>query len=344
MPTTQSARTDTPGKLGILMAGMGAIASTLVAGVEAVRMGTGRPLGSLTQLALAPGATTRNPQKLYEYLNLNRIQDLVFGGWDITPGTVFDSATRAEVLDPALLERLRPGLEAVEPMPGIHDPRYLRRAEGKRLKPESNKYAQAEALRADIRAFKKQHRLDQVVVMWCGSTEVFLTPGPAHQGIGIFETAMKENEASIAPSMIYAYAALRENCGFVNATPTLSVDLPVMLELAAEHHAPVSGKDLKTGQTWLKTVLAPGIKQRMLGLNGWFSMNILGNQDGAVLDDPAAFRSKEESKLSALNHILQPELYPELYGQMSHQVKINYYPPRGDNKESWDTIDILGWL
>ncbi|MGH9394009.1 MAG: inositol-3-phosphate synthase, partial [Terriglobales bacterium] len=202
----------------------------------------------------------------------------------------------------------------------------------------------AEALRADIRGFKQHHGLQQAVVMWCGSTEVYLPAGPAHQSVRIFETAMLENEPTIAPSMIYAYAALREGCAFVNATPTLTVDLPVMIELAQRNHCPVSGKDLKTGQTLLKTILAPGIKQRMLGLAGWFSTNILGNGDGATLDDPAAFRSKEESKLSALNHILQPELYPELYGKLSHQVKINYYPPRGDNKESWDNIDIVGWM
>ncbi|HXE30634.1 MAG TPA: inositol-3-phosphate synthase, partial [Terriglobales bacterium] len=243
-----------------------------------------------------------------------------------------------------LLAATRPALEAIQPMPGIHDPQYLRRAEGKRVKPQTNKFEQAEALRQDIRNFKKEHKLEQVVVMWCGSTEVFLTVGPAHQSLHIFEAAMRENEPTIAPSMIYAYAALQEHCSFVNATPTLTVDMPVMTELAAHNGCPISGKDLKTGQTLLKTILAPGIKQRMLGLAGWFSTNILGNGDGATLDDPAAFRSKEESKLSALNHILQPELYPELYGKLSHQVKINYYPPRGDNKESWDNIDIVGWL
>jgi myo-inositol-1-phosphate synthase len=229
-------------------------------------------------------------------------------------------------------------------MPGIYDSRFLRRTEGRRVKTEQNKYEQAQVLRSDIRSFREAHGVDQLVVMWCGSTEVFLTPGPAHQALKIFEAALKENEPTIAPSMVYAYAALQEGCAFVNATPTLTVDLPVMTELAEANGCPVCGKDLKTGQTLLKTILAPGIKQRMLGMSGWFSMNILGNQDGAVLDDPAAFRSKEESKLSVLNHILEPEIYPELYGSLSHQVKINYYPPRGDNKESWDTIDIVGWL
>src|SRR6185312_6998755 len=233
-------------------------------------------------------------------------------------------AQAAGVLEPMQLAAVKPALESVEPMAGIHDPQYLRRTEGRRVKPTTNKWEQAEALRADIREFKQKNKIEQVVVLWCGSTEVFLQAGPAHQSPRIFEAALKENEPTIAPSMIYSYAALKEGCGFVNATPTLTVDLPVMIELAQTNGCPVSGKDLKTGQTLLKTILAPGLKQRMLGLAGWFSTNILGNGDGATLDDPAAFRSKEESKLSALNHILQPELYPELYGQLSHQVKINY--------------------
>ncbi|MGH9480599.1 MAG: inositol-3-phosphate synthase [Terriglobales bacterium] len=332
-------------RLGVLIAGMGAISTTLIAGVEAVRQGLARPIGALTQLAMiSPPDQPRQRVPLAEYLQLSRLDDLVFGGWDINPGNAYDMAAAAGVLEPLLLAAVKPALEAVEPMAGIHDPQYLRRVEGRRVKPETNKFEQAEALRQDIRAFKKQHQLDQAVVMWCGSTEVFLPIGPAHQSQRIFEAAMRENEPTIAPSMIYAYAALQERCGFVNATPTLTVDLPVMTELAVERGCPVSGKDLKTGQTLLKTILAPGIKQRMLGLAGWFSTNILGNGDGATLDDPAAFRSKEESKLSALNHILQPELYPELYGKLSHQVKINYYPPRGDNKESWDNIDLVGWL
>ncbi len=334
-----------PPRLGVLLAGMGAISTTLIAGVDAVRQGLAKPFGALTQLAkIAPPDQPKAQVALAEYLNLTRLEDLVFGGWDINPGNGYDMAQAAGVLEPLLLAAVRPALEAVEPMAGIHDPQYLRRTEGRRVKPQTNKFEQAEALRQDIRAFKKQHGVEQVVVMWCGSTEVFLPAGPAHQSLHIFEAAMRENEPTIAPSMIYAYAALQEGCSFVNATPTLTVDMPVMTELAARQGCPVSGKDLKTGQTLLKTILAPGIKQRMLGLSGWFSTNILGNGDGATLDDPAAFRSKEESKLSALNHILQPEVYPELYGKLSHQVKINYYPPRGDNKESWDNIDVVGWL
>ncbi len=334
-----------PPRLGVLLAGMGAISTTLIAGVEATRQGLARPFGALTQLAMiAPPGQPKQRVPLAEYLNLTGLEDLAFGGWDINPGNGYDMAVAAGVLEPLLLAAVRPALEKIEPMPGIHDPQYLRRTEGRRVKAETNKYEQAEALRADIRRFKQQHQVDQAVVMWCGSTEVFLPAGPAHQSQRIFEAAMKENEPTIAPSMIYAWAALQEGCGFVNATPTLTVDMPVMIELAKQQGCPVSGKDLKTGQTLLKTILAPGIKQRMLGLAGWFSTNILGNGDGATLDDPAAFRSKEESKLSALNHILQPELYPELYGKLSHQVKINYYPPRGDNKESWDNIDIVGWL
>ncbi len=332
-------------RLGVLLAGMGAISTTLIAGVEAIRQGLARPFGALTQLAMiAPPGQPKQRVPLAEYLHLTRLEDLAFGGWDINPGNGYDMAVASGVLEPLLLAAVRPALEQVEPMAGIHDPQYLRRTEGRRVKAETNKFEQAEALRADIRRFKQQRQVDQVVVMWCGSTEVFLAAGPAHQSQRIFEAAMKENEPTIAPSMIYAYAALQEGCGFVNATPTLTVDMPVMIELAAQRGCPVSGKDLKTGQTLLKTILAPGIKQRMLGLSGWFSTNILGNGDGATLDDPAAFRSKEESKLSALNHILQPELYPELYGKLSHQVKINYYPPRGDNKESWDNVDIVGWL
>ncbi|MGH9525451.1 MAG: inositol-3-phosphate synthase [Terriglobales bacterium] len=330
-------------RLGILTAGMGAIATTLIGGVAAVKQGLAKPIGALTQMSHAVDADGQR-QPLGEYLGLPRLGQLRFGGWDISNGTCYDAAQRAAVLEPLLLQAVRPELESIEPMAGIHDPQYLRRAKGQRLKPQSNKFEQAEALRADIRAFRQQQGVEQVVVEWCGSTEVFMAPGPAHQNAKIFETALKQNEATIAPSMIYAYAALMEGCPFVNATPTLTVDLPVMIELAQRHGAPVCGKDLKTGQTLLKTILAPGLKKRALGINGWFSMNILGNQDGAVLDDPAAFRSKEESKLSALNHILEPELYPDLYGQISHQVKINYYPPRGDNKESWDTIDVLGWL
>jgi myo-inositol-1-phosphate synthase len=344
-PVNHGGGTGAP-RLGVLLVGMGAISTTLVAGVAAVRQGLARPYGALTQLALMPPPDgARGAQvPLAEYLRLTKLDDIVFGGWDINPGTAYDLAAASGVLEPQLLQAVRPALDAVQPMPGIHDPRYLRRTEGKRVKAETNKFEQAAALRADIRDFKKRHNLAQIVVMWCGSTEVFLPVGPAHQSVRIFETAMRENEPTIAPSMIYAYAALQEGCSFVNATPTLTVDLPVMKELAEKNGCPISGKDLKTGQTLLKTILAPGIRQRMLGLAGWFSTNILGNGDGATLDDPAAFRSKEESKLSALGHILQPELYPELYGKLSHVVKINYYPPRGDNKESWDNIDIVGWL
>ncbi|MGH9412559.1 MAG: inositol-3-phosphate synthase [Terriglobales bacterium] len=332
-------------KLGVLLVGMGAISTTLIAGVAAIRQGLARPFGSLTQLAQVtpPGGGSKGVG-LSEYLNLVPLENLVFGGWDIHAGNAYEMAVAAAVLEPTQLEAVKPDLEAVVSMRGIHDPQYNRRAEGQFVKPQTNKAEQAEALRNDIRTFKKKHNLDAAVVMWCGSTEVFLPIGPAHQNLKIFEAAMKENEPTIAPSMIYAYAALQEKCGFVNATPTLTVDLPVMTELAKAQGCPISGKDLKTGQTLLKTILAPGIKQRMLGLAGWFSTNILGNGDGATLDDPAAFKTKEESKLSALNHILQPEAYPELYGKMSHQVKINYYPPRGDNKESWDNIDIIGWL
>ena len=339
----QPSATSAP-RLGILLVGMGAISTTLVAGVEAIRQGQGRPFGSLTQLAVMTPPGTQQRVPLAEYLNLTSLDDLAFGGWDINPGNAYDMAVAAAVLDPVQLAAVKPVLEKIEPMPGIHDPQYLRRTEGRRIKPQTNKWEQAEALRADIRNFRNAHNVEQVVVMWCGSTEVFLPAGPAHQSLKIFEAAMKENEPTIAPSMIYAYASLQEGCSFVNATPTLTVDMPVMIELAKAKGCPVSGKDLKTGQTLLKTILAPGIKQRMLGLAGWFSTNILGNGDGATLDDPAAFRSKEESKLSALTHILQPELYPDLYGKVSHQVKINYYPPRGDNKESWDNIDVIGWL
>ena len=340
-----AANADAGPRLGVLLVGMGAIATTLVAGVEAVRQGLARPIGALTQLAqVAPPDQPQRKLPLADYLNLTRLDNLVFGGWDINPGTAYDLAAASGVLEPMLLAAVRPALESIQPMPGIYDPQYLRRTEGRRVKTDTNKAAQAKALRADIRDFKQQHKLDQVVVMWCGSTEVFLSPGPAHASVSMFETAMRENDPSIAPSMIYAYAALQEGCAFVNATPTLTVDLPVMRELAEKNGCPISGKDLKTGQTLIKTILAPGIRQRMLGMAGWFSTNILGNGDGATLDDPAAFRSKEESKLSVLAHILQPDLYPELYGKLSHQVKINYYPPRGDNKESWDNIDLVGWL
>jgi myo-inositol-1-phosphate synthase len=345
--STTDWRSEVPAreKVGILLAGMGAISTTFIAGVEAVKRGLARPFGSLTQLELmADPEDGRRRVPMHEALRLAPLENIVFGGWDINPGTCYESARRASVLEPALIEQLRPALETIVPWPGIYDPRFLRRTEGRSLKPQTNRFEQAQALRQDIADFRARHKLDRVVVMWCGSTEVFLTAGAAHQGQRIFEAAMKENEPTIAPSMVYAYAALQEKCSFVNATPSVTVDLPVMVELAEDGGCPVSGKDLKTGQTLLKTILAPGVKQRMLGMAGWFSMNILGNGDGAVLDDPAAFRSKEESKLSVLSQILDPNSYPELYGNLSHQVKINYYPPRGDNKESWDTVDIVGWL
>lgn len=334
------------GRLGVLLPGMGAVATTFIAGVEAVRQGLARPIGSLTQMnTIRLGKRTEDRTPLVkDFIPLAGLDQLVFGGWDPIPDDAYDSAVKAGVLDREHLDPIADFLRAIRPMEAVFDTDYVKKLDGPNKKKASNKRELAEALRADIRRFKEENDCQRLVMIWCGSTEIFLRSGPAHQSLESFEKAMEENDPSIAPSMLYAYAALMEGVPYANGAPNLSGDLPVLEDLAVERDIPMAGKDFKTGQTLMKTILAPGLKTRMLGLSGWFSTNILGNRDGEVLDDPDSFKTKEESKLGVLQHILQPDMYPELYGDMYHKVRINYYPPRGDNKEGWDNLDIFGWL
>jgi myo-inositol-1-phosphate synthase len=335
------------GKLGVLLPGMGAVATTFIAGVEAVRRGMSQPIGSLTQLAhirLGKRTDNRNPL-IREFVPLAGLEDVVFGGWDPIADNAYESAIHAGVLDRhEHIEPLKDFLEAIKPMPAVFDKSYVRRLDGTNVKQGRNKRDLAEQLRADIREFKERNGCSRLVMVWCASTEIFLERGPAHETIEAFEAAMEANDPVIAPSMLYAWAAIMEGVPFANGAPNLSVDIPAMLELAKREGVPISGKDFKSGQTMMKTILAPGLKARMLGLSGWFSTNILGNRDGAVLDDPDSFKTKEESKLGVIEHILQPGLHPELYGNVYHKVRIEYYPPRGDNKEGWDNLDIFGWM
>jgi myo-inositol-1-phosphate synthase len=351
-PTSSSPETaatkiaSAKGKLGIMIPGMGAVATTFMAGVEAIRKGIAQPIGSLTQMGtirLGKRTEGRSP-KINKFVALAGLKDLVFTGWDIFEEDAYESAIHAGVLEKELLNQIKPFLRSIKPRKAVFDRNYVKKLDGKHVKKGKNKRDLAEQLRADIREFKKKSQADRLVMIWCGSTEIFLKPGEVHSSIEHFERGLERNDENIAPSMIYAYAALMEGVPFANGAPNLTVDIPVMHELSRRNHAPIAGKDFKTGQTLMKTILAPGFKARMLGLNGWFSTNILGNRDGEVLDDPGSFKTKEESKLSVLDRILQPELYPQLYSKIHHKVRINYYPPRGDNKEGWDNIDIFGWL
>ena len=334
------------GKLGVMIPGMGAVATTFIAGVEAIRKGIGEPIGSLTQMGtirLGKRTEGRSP-KIKKFVPLAGLNDLVFTGWDIFEEDAYESAIHAGVLEKDLLNQIKPFLRSIKPRKAVFDRNYVKKLDGKHVKKGKNKMDLAEQLRHDIRDFKKKSGADRLVMIWCGSTEIFLQQGEVHSSQEAFEQGLQKSDENIAPSMIYAYAALMEGVPFANGAPNLTVDIPVMHELSKRNHAPICGKDFKTGQTLLKTILAPGFKARMLGLSGWFSTNILGNRDGEVLDDPGSFKTKEESKLSVLEHILQPELYPQLYKGFYHKVRINYYPPRGDNKEGWDNIDIFGWL
>ena len=334
------------GKLGVMIPGMGAVATTFVAGVEAIRKGLAKPIGSLTQMGtvrLGKRTDGRSP-KVKEFVPLAGLEDLVFTGWDIFEDNMYEAASNAGVLEQKLLDQLKPFLSSVKPMSAVFDHNYVKKIDGPNVKKGKTKMDLAEQLRDDIRNFKKKSGATRLITMWCGSTESYIEPTEAHQSLKSFENALRKNDEMIAPSMIYAYASLMEGVPFANGAPNLTVDLPVMLELSREHDAPICGKDFKTGQTLMKTVLAPAFKARLLGLSGWYSTNILGNRDGEVLDDPGSFKTKEESKLGVLEHILQPGLYPDLYGNIFHKVRINYYPPRGDNKEGWDNIDIFGWL
>ena len=334
------------GKLGVLTPGMGAVATTVMSGVELVRQGHSVPVGSLTQMGtirLGRRTEARVP-KISEFVKLAALKDIVFGGWDIYPDSAYDAAAKAGVLDAKDLAKSQKFLKGIKPMKAAFDQNYVKNLSGTNVKKGKNKFDLAEQIRDDIRGFKKKNKLDRLVMVWCGSTEVFMKAQDVHKDLPSFEKAMKANHVAIAPSMLYAYAAIAEEVPYANGAPNLSVDIPALEEFAKTKGVPIVGKDFKTGQTLMKTVLAPAFKARMLGLNGWFSTNILGNRDGEVLDDPGSFKTKEESKLGALEYILQPKVYPELYGNFCHKVRINYYPPRGDNKEGWDNIDIFGWL
>jgi myo-inositol-1-phosphate synthase len=337
---------EATGKLGVLLVGMGAVSTTTIAGVLAVRRGLAKPIGSLTQMGtvrLGKRTEGRSPL-IKDFVPLASLNDIVFGGWDIFEEDSYEAAKTAGVLEASLLEQIKPELQAIKPWPAVFDRQYVKRLDGPNVKKGKNKKELADQLRDDIRRFKEQHKLDRLVMVWCGSTEVYLTESEAHASVAAFERALEANDVSIPSSMIYAYAAIKEGIPYANAAPNLSADVPALLELADQTGSPVAGKDLKTGQTLIKTIVAPGLKSRLLGVEGWYSTNILGNRDGEVLDDPESFKTKEESKKSVLDYILQPNLYPALYEKLCHVVRINYYPPRGDNKEGWDNIDIFGWL
>jgi myo-inositol-1-phosphate synthase len=332
------------GKLGVMVVGLGAVATTMIAGVEAIRRGLAKPIGSLTQMGtIRLGKRTDNKSPLIkDFVPLAKLDDVVFTGWDIFEDNVYESAAHAKVLDEKTLLQLKPFLETIKPLPAVFDQYYVKRLHGTHVKTGKNKRDLAEQLRADIQAFKKT--VDRVVMIWAASTEIFIEQTAVHQSIEAFEAGLENNDIAIAPSQIYAYAALSEGVPFANGAPNLTVDFPAMVELSKRNAAPICGKDFKTGQTMMKTVLAPAFKARLLGVSGWFSTNILGNRDGEVLDDPQSFKTKEESKLGSLDYIFQPELYPDLYKDLYHKIRINYYPPRGDEKEAWDNIDIFGWL
>lgn len=334
------------GKLGILLVGLGAVSTTFVAGVEAIRKGIAKPIGSLTQMGtIRLGKRTDNRVPLIkDFVPLASLDDVVFGAWDIFPDSAYEAALHAGVLEKSLVMELQEQLHSLKPMPAVFNHNYVKRLNGTNVKEGKNKMELAEHLIEDIAKFKSEKGCDRLVIVWAASTEIFLEPSEIHQSIEAFEKAMYDNDERIAPSMIYAYAAIKSGVPFANGAPNLTVDIPALTKLAEQNNVPICGKDFKTGQTLMKTILAPGLKSRMLGLDGWYSTNILGNRDGEVLDDPENFKTKEESKLSVLEHIFQPEVYPDLYENFSHVVRINYYPPRGDNKEGWDAIDIFGWL
>ena len=334
------------GKLGVLIPGLGAVATTFIAGVELVKRGSAQPVGSLTQMGtIRLGKRTENRvPRIKDFVPLADLQSLVFGGWDIFEDNAYESAQHARVLSETHLEAIKQPLSAIQPMKAVFEREYVRRLDGPNVKKGANKRELAEMLMEDIREFRQTHGCARLMMVWCGSTEVFHKAAAVHQNLKSFEEGLAGNDPDIAPSQIYAYAALMSGVPFANGAPNLTHDIPALLELARERSIPICGKDFKTGQTFMKTLIAPGLKSRMLGVNGWFSTNILGNRDGEVLEDPGSFKSKEETKLSVLEHILQPELYPKLYKDLFHVVRINYYPPRGDEKEGWDNIDIFGWL
>lgn len=334
------------GKLGILMPGLGAVATTFIAGVEAIKKELAQPFGSLTQMgSLRLGKRTENRSpKIKDFVPLADLNDIVFGGWDIYEDNVYEAAVKAKVLEPSLLNSLKPELEAIKPMPAVFDRTYVSNLNGSNVKHAATKYELALAVMNDIENFREEHDCSRIVIVWCGSTEKYIEETVVHTSIENFERGLKNNDTMISPSMIYAYAAIKLGVPFANGAPNLTCDIPALAELAKETGTPIVGKDFKTGQTLMKTILAPGLQARALGVRGWFSTNILGNRDGYVLDHPDNFRTKEVSKLGVLEEILQPDVNPELYGELYHKIRINYYPPHGDNKESWDNIDIFGWL
>jgi myo-inositol-1-phosphate synthase len=344
---------DTPtiapaeGKLGVLCVGLGAVATTFIAGVELIRRGMADPIGSLTQTStvrLGKRTEERSPL-IKDFVPLAGLDDIVFGAWDPFEDDAYVSAMKAGVLDAGRhLEPIADELRACQPMPAAFDHSYVKRLDGPNVMKDKHKRAMLEGVRADLRDFRERHGCDRMVMIWCASTEIYIEPGPAHQSIEAFDAAIDADDEAISPSMLYAYAALLEGVPFANGAPNLTVDTPALRQFASDNGVPICGRDFKTGQTMLKTVLAPMFKARMLGVEGWYSTNILGNRDGEVLDDPESFKTKEGSKLGVLDLILQPDLYPELYGDLYHKVRINYYPPRGDNKEGWDNIDLFGWL
>src|SRR5256714_3007340 len=347
MPVKKGAEIEpVKGKLGVMLVGLGAVSTTFIAGVEAIKEGLAEPVGSLTQMgAIRLGKRTDNRvPTIKEFLPLADLDDLVFGAWDIFPDSAYEAALHAGVLEKELIEKLKKPLQKVKPMQAVFDQQYVKRLSGTNVKKGKNKLDLANQLIEDIKNFKKKNKCDRLVMIWAASTEVFMKQHAVHRTLKTFEDAMRDNHKAIAPSMVYAYAALKSRIPFANGAPNLTVDVPALMDLANKNGVAVCGKDFKTGQTLMKTILAPGLKSRMLGLHGWYSTNILGNRDGEVLDDPDSFKTKEESKLSVLEYILQPDVYPQPYKDFSHVVRINYYPPRGDNKEGWDNIDIVGWM
>lgn len=347
MTKEEFANNKPKGKLGVLIIGIGgAVATTFVAGTLAVRKGKSQPIGSLTQMGrIRLGNRSENNMPLIkDVVPLADLDDIVFGGWDVRKANCYEAALDAEVLTEKDLRKVEDEMKAIEVLPGVFEQRYVKKLHADFYKSGSSKYDWYMALREDIRNFKAKNNCDRVVMIWCASTETYIAMDGVHDTAEHFEKAVREDHADISPSMLYCYAALSENVSFINGSPSLSCDIPFLVQFAKERGIPIAGKDFKTGQTLMKTVLAPMLRAKALGLSGWFSSNILGNRDGEVLDDPGSFKTKEVSKLSVLDGILQPDLYPELYGNIFHKVRIHYYPPRGDNKEGWDNIDIFGWM
>ncbi|MEQ8523054.1 inositol-3-phosphate synthase [Gracilimonas sp.] len=344
---SQQSKNEAPdGNLLVLTPGMGAVATTFIAGVESIRKGLSKPIGSLTQMqTIRLGARSENRNPLIkDFLPLANLEDITFGGWDVKPENVYDACVHAKVLKPQDIDPIADFLKTIEPMSAAFEQKYVKKLEGPNVKDFKTKKDLAEQLREDIRNKMKETNSSRAVMVWCGSTEVYQSPSACHMSIEAFEKGLEENDEAIAPSQLYAYAAIMEGVPYANGAPNLSADNPALTQLAEQKGVPIAGKDFKTGQTLMKTILAPGFKTRMLGIRGWFSTNILGNRDGEVLDDPESFKSKEVTKSGVLDTILQPETYKDLYADLYHKVRINYYPPRGDEKEGWDNIDIFGWM